>query len=419
MKIKIESLGCRLNTAEIESVSTELQRMGHSITSSDNADIHIINACAVTSSSEATTRRLTSRALRNMESSGHGYVIVAGCGTGEPRVEGRVCYISNDLKSRIPEIVGSIEATGVPELGLPGSRFGYAPALKSSTTRANLKIQDGCDSFCSYCYIPYLRGAPVSAGAREVLSSFTSLVEAGYREIVLTGVMVGAYNSGGSGLPGILEKLLEVDGDFRIHLSSISPVYVDDRLIDLTTHSKFVKHLSISLQSGSADILKAMNRHYTPDEYMKTIEKLRSHDPLFSVTTDLIVGFPGETDSDFRDSLRIMSESGFSNTHIFRYSPRPGTKAYELKDPVPDILKKERSAEARELALRLRKEYVSGLSGKPVRVLTEKPKNNISSGFNEYYIETDFDRELSVNEFYTVKASVHESGLKLRGAVNE
>ncbi|MBN1495545.1 MAG: MiaB/RimO family radical SAM methylthiotransferase [Spirochaetes bacterium] len=416
MKIKISSLGCRLNQSEIQSVATSLQDMGHTITQSDDADLFIINSCTVTLRSEGKTRRLAHHAAGVAARRPGTRIIVTGCIAERPAREGNVYYLPNDYKFMIPDLVADWSAFDDLEPP-PDARFRFAPPLRSSTSRVNLKIQDGCDNFCSYCIVPLVRGAPKSKPAAQALDEFRRLVSAGYREIVLTGVMIGMYESGGDRLEDLVERLLETGGRFRIHLTSISPVYVTPRLIELLGHDSMVKHLHLSLQSGSDRVLRGMNRPYTRAEYQALADRIRGAIPDFNFTTDVIVGFPGETEEEFADTLDLMRAVGFSHVHTFRYSPRPGTAAASMPDTVPEKIKTARSRAVIELNAGQKSAYYARFSGRETLFLSERCRSGVTTGFNEYYVPVEVAGKLPRNRFFTVKTSLDTGGSVLTGTV--
>jgi len=418
MRIKIQSLGCRLNQAEIQSVSTRLQEAGHEIVSRGHADAFIINSCSVTVISERKTRKLLYQAMRDSEPEPEALIILTGCGAGEERREGNTFYLSNDNKYRIPEI---IENRDLFDTFSPGdaNRFGFHTPVKSTRTRVNIKIQDGCDNYCSYCIIPYVRGNPVCNPAPRVLDECRELLDAGYKELILTGVMVGNYHDGETAFDTLVEKILNLNGTFRLHLSSLSPQTVTKKLISLADHEKLVRHLSLSLQSGSDAVLRAMNRRYTRNEYLALIEAFRKKDPDFNFTTDLIVGFPGETEADFEDSLALIKEAAFSHIHTFRYSPRPGTAAAEMSDTVPEETKKERSRRVIDLYLKQKDAYYSRFYQKTSVFISERAKKGVTRGFNEYYIPVSINAELPHNRFYRIVTEKGENPEHLEASVVE
>ena len=414
MKIKITSLGCRLNQSEIESVSTTLQERGHNIISTGDADIFIINSCAVTGKSEAKVRNMVSRALAAENKSAR--IVVTGCSTDEFRNHPRVTYISNDYKYLIPEIIENIKSLDELSKSLP-SRFDYAPPLKSSKVRANLKIQDGCDNFCSYCIIPYMRGAPVSRDAGNIIKDFNELTANGYKEIILTGVNIGKYRDGSVSLSGLIRRILESNSFFRLHLTSLDPDSADDELINLYKDPRMIKHLHLSLQSGSDSVLSRMNRPYKRSHYIEVTEKIKTLAEDFNFTTDVIVGFPGETEREFDDTVAIAREVGFSHIHTFRYSPRPGTKAYNFDNAVSESIKKTRGRVITDLMAELKKNYYCRFNNRESLFLSEKGRGGITPGFNEYYIPVEISENIPANQIYRVATRFNETKYNLTGKI--
>ena len=416
MKFFITQLGCRLNSSETESLSSTLQEAGHELTDRDDAELHIINSCGVTTASERKTRQLLYQSMKQARLHAGIKIILAGCGAGKERREGNVYYISNDYKYLIPDIVSDWGLFEHITKRAP-SRFAFKPAKRSSKTRINIKIQDGCGNFCSYCIVPLLRGAPESKTISMVVDELNDLANAGCKEFLLTGVCIGAYSSDNYGLTHLLEKLLELPGNFRLHLSSISPLAVDERLTDILQSPKMVKHLSLPLQSGSARILEKMNRHYTPYDYTKKVELVRKKIPKINLTTDVIVGFPGETEADFKATCDIVKDTGFSHVHIFRYSPRPGTKAFEMDNNVAEQIKSKRSKILLKQCTAQKKEYYKLFENTDSIFLNERTKNGVSRGFNEYYIPVETAAPLRQNEFFRVHTKFSDQNNVLIGYV--
>ena len=414
MKIKIESLGCRLNQSEIESVSTTLQNMGHVIVRSGEADIYIINSCAVTGRSERKARQLIYRAIEKTGGNDRGRIIVTGCATEPVKKDNNITYVSNDHKYLIPEIVRG-GASGYEKM--KAARFGFDAPLKCSTNRINLKIQDGCDNFCSYCIIPFMRGKPQSRSYNDIISEFSLLLENSYKEIILTGVNIGKYCDNGKDLGALIRGILELDGTFRLHLTSLDPDCAPDELLSLFSDPRMVRHLHLSLQSGSDTVLRRMNRPYTRADYLRAVNKLKSVDTDFNFTTDIIVGFPGESEEEFNDSVSLVREAGFSHIHTFRYSPRPGTRAESMDDAVPEIVKTERSREIISLHMEQKNLFYKRFSGRNGIFLSEKFRNGVTTGFNEYYVPVEVQQKLPRNEFFTVRTGYTEKSYKLRGEI--
>lgn len=419
MKIRITNLGCRLNRAEIESISTALQESGHEIVAGDDADLFIINSCAVTVKSQGATMRHLKR-FSELAARRGGRVVLAGCVAERLRREGNVFHVPNDQKAMIPEIVERWEDFGAPPAP-DSARFDYALPVRASTTRANLKIQDGCGNFCSYCIVPLVRGAPRSKPRDLVLDECARLVAAGFREIVLTGVMIGNYSREGSGdgseLADLVEALLNLPGRFRLHLTSLMPVLVTPKLAELLGHEKMVKHLHLSLQSGSDAVLGRMNRPYGREEYLSLAERLRASVPDINLTTDVIAGFPGETEHDFLDTLDLVRDAGLSRVHAFRYSPRPGTRAAAMPDQVPEQIKRERSARLISVSDSLARAYRARFQGRRSIFLSERARGGRTSGFNEYYLPIEVAGSLPRGEFYSVITRLQPEREALAGDV--
>ncbi|HOO71719.1 MAG TPA: tRNA (N(6)-L-threonylcarbamoyladenosine(37)-C(2))-methylthiotransferase MtaB [Spirochaetota bacterium] len=413
VKINIESLGCRLNQSEIQSVITVLKNRGHVITQREDADIFIVNSCKVTLHSERKTRKLIYRAERASKKNAR--IIVTGCCADKPERQGNILFIPNDYKHLIPDIIDEIiDVTDL--IKFPPSRFSLPAPTAGTTTRINLKIQDGCDNFCSYCIIPFTRGSAQSKAMDVVLNEFNDLLDAGYREIVLTGVMIGNYRHENADLADLVSSLLEIPGEFRLHLASISPAYVTERLIDVLDHDRMVRHLNLSLQSGSDKILERMNRGYTSSDYYRLVDKIKKKDRDFNLTTDVIVGFPGEGDDDFAETMSLIRHAAFSHIHTFRFSPRPGTAAFESDDNVSEETKKERSIKVIELYLKQKENYYMKFDGRESILLSERSYNSRTRGFNEYYVPVEMDRALDRNKFIRIKTHAEPGASRLRGS---
>ncbi|NLV67358.1 MAG: tRNA (N(6)-L-threonylcarbamoyladenosine(37)-C(2))-methylthiotransferase MtaB [Spirochaetes bacterium] len=413
MKIRITSLGCRLNQSEIESVSTALQEAGHTVSFTGNADIYIINACAVTSRSERKTRQLIYRAMELCGDASPRRIIVTGCAGDETMHDTNITYISNDRKYLIPQLIAGMEKNEIEIRD--ASRFDYRAPVKCSTNRVSLKIQDGCDNYCSYCIIPFMRGAPVSRPAEDILAEFSQLLEHGYREIILTGVNIGKYAHQGMNLAALVEQVLLTKGDFRLHLTSLDPEAADDKLTRLFAHPKMVKHLHLSLQSGSDAVLERMNRPYNSAMYIDAVRRLKDIDPLFNFTTDIIVGFPGETEAEFEETVNLAENVPFSHVHTFRYSPRPGTAAADMPGAIHESVKTLRSERIIKLYTQQKIEYYKKFSGRKCTMLTEKVRDGMTTGYNEYYVPVVIEEKPGRNRFIEIITEPDKSGLRLTG----
>ena len=249
--------------------------------------------------------------------------------------------------------------------------FGFTVAEKSFHTRSMIKIQDGCDNFCTFCIVPMVRGRAVSRPEKDILENIRQVIDLGYKEIVLTGVNISRYDHEGLNFTGLLEKILELEGNFRVRISSIEPEGFGNQLYDLFSHEKLCPHLHLCLQSGSDRILMQMRRVYTLPSYMNIVDQLRARFPLFNFTTDIMVGFPGETEEDFEATCKVIREVGFSHVHTFKYSVREGTRAARMDDQIPSKIKNERSIIVRNLAAENKLRYRKLFAGLTQTVLVE------------------------------------------------
>jgi len=276
-------------------------------------------------------------------------------------------------------------------------------------TRSLVKIQDGCDNFCTYCIIPFVRGRAISRPADAIINNIREVVQKGAKEIVITGVNISRYNDDGVTFSVLMEKILNIDGDFRVRISSVEPDRIDDRFYSLIGHPHLAPHLHLCLQSGSDNILSKMRRMYSVDEFISIVEKVRHKDPLFNFTTDIIVGFPSETDEDFNATLDLARRITFGHIHIFKYSVRQGTRAQRMSEHISDKIKTERSKIMHELASELTVKYRAHFDNTIQRILVEQWNNGIASGYNDYYVPMQFETSNTQrNRFESVKAKVRD-----------
>lgn len=407
-KAAIHNLGCRVNQYEAEALEQMLKEAGYRIVDfAGAADLYIVNSCAVTLSAASKSRSLARQAKRR--GGDEAVVIMAGCYSqvSPEEVEGveEVDYIiAASDKDKLTQLLKEI--TPAQSKGWLGERKEYQEMTDypdfhldrvNQTTRANLKIQDGCDQFCSYCIIPLARGQLRSRSETSVLAECKRLIKSGVKEIVLTGIHLGAYGvdfpEDRDHLAALIEKIIALPGNFRVRLSSIEVGEVSDKLIDLIANSeKLCKHLHLPLQSGSVRILEDMNRPYTRAEYLAQIKEIREAIPEIAITTDIIVGFPGETRTEFAETLSVVKETGFSRVHIFPYSPRPGTPAAEMGDRVDGNIKKERYNELNELAKELAYAYREEFLNQELEVLLEEDiDSGVIAGYSGNFIRIGVD----------------------------
>lgn len=421
--VSLHTLGCKLNFSETSTIGKEFLKNGYSIVDFDSkADIYIFNTCTVTENAERECRQLVRRALRNNPDA---FVIVTGCYAQlRPeeiaKIEGVDAVLGSNEKFKIFSLLNDfnkkelscIYVSPLDEL----NQFGKAYSTEAdSRTRAFFKIQDGCDYKCSFCTIPLARGKSRSMNPQDVITEFRLLIDEGYKEIILTGVNVGDYGKNYStDLYSLLQKLIEVEGNFRIRISSIEPNLLSDEIIELTASSeKMCKHFHIPLQSGSREILKLMQRRYTVDDYKNVIEKVVSKIPECGIGIDVIVGFPGETEKHFNETYKFLTELPFSYLHVFTYSERPDTKAILLDGRVDLNERKKRNNMLRILSDKKKQAFYQSLIDSELEVLLESENDNgLIKGFSSNYVRValPFDEKL-INTFVKVRVKEIKDGL--------
>jgi len=409
-KIAFKTLGCRLNQYETASVVSDFINGGYEIVDfNDSADAYIINTCTVTNSGDHKSRQTISQASRRNENA---ILVVTGCMVNNHMDQldknDRITYaIENERKGSIYHLLDShFRGEIIHPDELLQDRFAFGSAENSLRTRSLIKIQDGCDNFCTFCIVPKVRGRAESRSYRDIEKNIKEVLEFGYKEIVLTGVNIGRYEYEGMNFEELVEKILNIPGDFRVRISSIEPEGFGYKLFRLFKHPKLSPHLHICLQSGSEKILLKMRRQYTMDEFISMVNKIKMEIPEFNFTTDIIVGFPGETEEDFEQTCQVVEEIGFSHIHTFKYSVRKGTRAERLPDHKPEKVKNERSAIIRDLAEKHKRIYRSSFIGKSQTVLVEKiDKRGYASGYGEHYIPIRFkaDEKTYLKDFRKVK----------------
>jgi threonylcarbamoyladenosine tRNA methylthiotransferase MtaB len=410
MKFKIVTLGCKVNTYESEMMREKLIASNYVETFDNDADIVIINTCSVTNMADAKSRKLINY---NKRENPNAIMVVCGCSAQNKKEElsnlDIDILIGNNGKSNIVNLIEDYKKTNEKYINFINSRkleFEDMEVEKfTNQTRAYIKIQDGCNNFCAYCIIPFMRGNIRSKDMSKVIEEANILVNNGHKEIVLTGIDTGSYGKDKNyDLTDLLNELVKIEGLKRIRLSSIDTFDLDDKFIEcLKNNDKICDHLHISLQSGSNKILKLMNRKYTCEEYLNTINKIRSVRPDISITTDVIVGFPQESDKDFNEVLDYVNKVKFSKVHVFPFSKRDGTKASIMDGQVQESIKKERTKKLIEVSDELEKEYYSKFLDKELEVLVEENIDGKSIGHTSNYIKVEVNGTLNRNEFYKVK----------------
>ncbi len=402
MKVAFSTLGCRVNVYESEAMAEKFIREGYEVVeSSEKADVYVINTCTVTNMGDKKSRQIINRARRLNENS---IIAVVGCysqiapkevseipgvdvvlGT---RNKGDVVYYVNKARD---EGKSQVHVEGV----LKNKKFEELNIEEyQDKTRAFLKIQDGCNRFCTYCIIPYSRGSVCSKDPKKVLEEVNKLAEHGFKEIILSGIHTASYGldlEGSINLIDIIDEIEKVEGIERIRIGSIEPAFFTEEVIEkMKGFKKLCPHFHLSLQSGCDATLKRMNRRYTAEEYAASVELLRETMPDVSITTDVIVGFPGETEEEFNETYKFLEKIKLTKTHVFKYSPRKGTKAADMGNQIDGTIKEKRSKLLIELSNKNEKEFIEKFIGKEMDVLIEtqvKGKDGVYEGYTRNYIK--------------------------------
>jgi len=407
----IKTLGCKVNQYESQVIRENFLKNGFlEADNIDDAEFCVINTCTVTSASDSKSLRLIRDALKRKNK----YVIATGCmieveDFSSYALPGIKLIVKNKDKYRIPEVVIEEQrAESVPYHRLrrgtgqeekKEKRKGYRVGITGfkGHTRVFVKIQDGCDNLCSYCKVRIVRGRSISRPFKEVLDECITLIRNGAKEIVLTGICLGAYGRdllNGMSLPGLIQEICKIDGDWRLRLSSIEPKDVDENLIyQIQMQPKMCKHLHVPFQSGDDSVLKSMHRPYTKAEYVNIVNKLRSKVPDIGITTDIMVGFPGEAEERFYNTVDFIREVRPMRIHIFPYSRRDRTEAYKYDDGISYSVKRERKDILSRLAKDLAIEFVKGFLKKETRILVEDKRSSegLLQGYTDRYIKAYID----------------------------
>jgi threonylcarbamoyladenosine tRNA methylthiotransferase MtaB len=382
--IALDSLGCKLNQAETQYLAAQLARAGYIIADSpEKADVYILNTCTVTHVADRKSRHLLRLVHRRHPSA---RLVVIGCYAHRAPQElavldGVDLVLGNDRKNDLVSLLENAYGTKQPYADVSLEQRGY-----QRRNRAFLKVQDGCRNFCAYCIVPYVRTREVSIPVSEIVARVKEKTAAGFQEVVLTGTEIGAYYSAGTGLAGLLKLILHETDIGRVRLSSLQPPEISTELIGLWRDPRLCPHFHLSLQSGSDAILRRMKRRYTVADYLKALALIRDSVPDVAVTTDVIVGFPGETEAEFRQTLELCRDLKFARIHVFPFSPRPGTAAAAMPGRIPDAVKKERRQIMSSLAKKSGLNFQRGFLGKTMDVLWEQCAAGVWSGLTGNYI---------------------------------
>ena len=427
------SLGCKVNAYETESIKQSFISYGAEIVDfKEIADIYVVNTCTVTNIADRKSRQMLHRAKKlNPEA----IIVATGCYVQESaeklKEEGCVdVLIGNRLKNKVAELTALYISEGKKECRIylnenenDYEEMNFVSSYKNS--RVDIKIQDGCNQFCSYCIIPYARGRISSRNPLSVISEVESLASRGYKEVVLTGIHISSYGldecsrseqaklrriDGRMPLVELVEKINEIPGIERIRIGSFEPRIVDEEFAErLSACDKFMPHFHLSLQSGCDSVLQRMNRKYSCSEYINSCEILRKYFYKPSITTDIIVGFPGETEEEFSETCEFVKKAGFAAIHIFPYSVREGTRAAGMPGQLTNEEKSKRAERLAEIEKTLRKEYETSFDGEYRKILVEEKimidGREYAVGFTPEYVKTVTEAEAEVNELFEVKMS--------------
>jgi threonylcarbamoyladenosine tRNA methylthiotransferase MtaB len=420
MKVSFKTLGCKVNQAETQEMIRSLVREGIDI-SDDEPDFIVVNTCTVTGEADHKSRKAIRHVIKSRKSGAK--VIVTGC---YARVTAGAIksipgvYMVNTDRDKDTLIMKLIDMKA--DTGFHGLNHETEAGEGSVRQRIRdfIKVQDGCDNACTYCIVPRARGASRSRPADRVISEIEKLVknvsfnvaadpthrvvarsnarhrdEAIYGEVILTGINLGKYSDDGLGLVGLLKRIMDIPGLGRVRLSSIEPEDIDDDLLDVMANgirdkAYICRHLHIPLQSGDDTILKAMARTYTSKDYARLISKIGKSVPGIAITTDVIVGFPGETVEQFDNTCRLVKELGLARLHVFKYSPRPDTQAASLSGRLTNEESNRRSSILRDIGSRLEQAFKESQAGETLDVLVERKTNNMLTGLTDNYIRVNF-----------------------------
>lgn len=431
-RVAVENLGCKVNRYEADAIAQRFRQAGYSLVEySEKADIYILNTCGVTNEAARKSRQQLHKAKRHNPEA---LVVAIGCQAElkPDELPADLC-IGNVGKENLLETIEAflLSGTAPDRVEIAGIRdfAEFGSVTEQRETRAYLKVQDGCNNFCSYCAIPLARGRVRSREEEQVLAEAFQLAEQGYKEVVLTGIHVCSYGEDrgepSTALVDLIAKIAAVEGLERIRLSSLEPQSISAEFVDRAAHiPKLCPHFHLSLQSGSDVILKAMNRRYDTAVYRDAVRCLREAFPIVGITTDVIVGFPGETETEFAETLTFCEEMAFSRLHVFRYSERPGTKAVRLPAKVTAQVAKDRSERLLALGDQLQSRALAEAEGRVAEVLLENRDNaGHWQGYTPDYLLAELTDALTVQDqleegqIVTLRLMDHVAG-RIRTEIN-
>ena len=412
MKFNILTFGCKVNSYESEYMKEQLIKQGY-VYEDDykSSDIVIVNTCSVTNTADNKCKKMIRNVRRD---NSEALLMVCGCTAENHREELNDLdidiLIGNKEKSKVIELISDYRCSKEKYIKFYNDRRLPFEDMKvdefNDKTRAYVKIQDGCNNYCAYCIIPYVRGSIRSKGFTEAVEEIKELVSKGHKEIVFTGINTGAYGreNGEYDLTDLIKEISKIKDLDRIRVSSIEITEINDKFIEeMKNNKKLCGYLHVSLQSGSERILQVMNRKYTKQEYLNKINKLREARPNINLTTDVIVGFPTETEEEFLECVDYCKLVGFSKIHVFPYSKREGTKAASMDGHLPTNIKKDRARRLIEIDEILQLNYNNLFVGKDVNVLVEEIVDGKSVGHTENFLKVEINKVLETNRCYDVR----------------
>lgn len=392
-KVAFFTLGCKVNQYETNGMAQKLMDKYEVVEPEEKADIYIINTCSVTNMSDRKSRQMIRRAK---EMNKDAFVIVVGCYAEVAKEEIEKIdevdlVLGNHQKANIDKYIEAyFDGKNIDDTAIENYFYDFGSITYTEKTRAVIKVQDGCNNFCTYCIIPYARGRICSRKPESVIDEITKIADEGIKEVVITGIQVSAYGKDFDNeyrLIDLLEEINKIDGIERIRLGSIEPLMITDEFCNRVRKiEKLCHHFHLSLQSGCDKTLKEMNRKYTTDQFRDVVRRLRNLYDDVILTTDIIVGFPNETDEDFEKTYEFLKEIKFYKMHVFKYSPRKGTVAAKMKNQIPAEIKDVRSKRLLQLSNENECDYLNEYIGKKVRVLMEEKDGDYIKGHTGNYI---------------------------------
>lgn len=390
---QIFTLGCRLNHADTALISARLKNAGYEVVEHDakNTDLIVLNSCAITAEAERKSRQYIRKLRRENP---FARIVAAGCAAELNGEDFLTCGADQILTNPDKKSFPLFACSGIKSRDLPSEHFQEQSFSEFPfRTRAFIKIQEGCDNFCSYCIVPYVRGASRSRKFAECIADCQNAINAGFPEIVLTGVNTCNYSDDGKNLADLIKEVAALPGNFRIRLSSTEPHPDDLTLAELIAdpENKLCRFLHLSMQHGSDPVLRAMNRHYKSGEFINFVQNIRRLVPDIHIGSDFIVGFPGETEKDFERLLEVVNEVEFANIHAFAYSIRPGTPAAVMPDQVPASTAKERMKKLTAAAVVAAEKFASSQLGKNLPVIFEQQRQGVLYGWSDNYLAVKVD----------------------------